>query len=492
MAALPPDAVDLDAVGRHIDAHLDEHVAAVQRWVRQPSVSWDTRDDAMRAMAELAADELRALGCREVEVVEGRYHPGVWAWFDAGADVTLHTYAMLDTRPAPAAGWRFDPWGAALEPLDGFGRVLVGRGALGAKGPFVAFLNALRSIIAVHGTLPVNLMVLAEGEEIMGSPSYAGFVERYRHRLQHARASYCPTSAQLPGRRVSVGLGLKGMVVVELAVSGERWPGAPRRSVHSSAAGFVHGPPWRLAQALASLTGPDGTGCRVAALAEAWERAPGPSRAEAALLASLADARAGQDLRDVLPLGGPDNVALDRATLDEAALRRFLYGPTFNVAGLRSGFVGPGTGSEPFSVPARATATIDVRSVSDLPPEAIVAALREHLDAQGFDDVEVDVLAAFDHHRTDPAHPLVAAVTTTLERQGYRPEVWPIQAGGGPWTAVPRAFGVPCVRGGVPGGGRLGVDEYLVIEGDDRVAGLAETERHHAAALSAVAAALSV
>jgi acetylornithine deacetylase/succinyl-diaminopimelate desuccinylase-like protein len=483
--------VDADAVARHIDEHLDEHVAAVQRWVRQRSVSWDTHDGGVRAMAELAADDLRALGCREVELIEGRYHPGVWAWFDAGADVTLHTYAMLDTRPAPSTGWRFDPWGGTLEGVDGFPRVLVGRGALGAKGPFVAFLNALRSILAVHGTLPVNLMVLAEGEEIMGSPSYADFVDRYRHRLQHVHASYCPTSAQLSGGRVSVGLGLKGMVVVELSTTGERWQGAPRRSVHSSAAGFVHGPPWRLAQALASLTGPDGTGCRVAALADAWARSPGPTAAEAALLAPLADARAGQDLRDALPLGGRDNVTLERATLDGDALRRFLYGPTFNVAGLRSGFIGPNTGSEPFSVPARATATIDVRSVSDLPPEGVVAALRNHLDDHGFDDVELDVLAAFDHHRTDPAHPIVEAVTTTLERQGYRPEIWPIQAGGGPWTAVPRAFGVPCVRGGVPGGGRLGVDEYLVIEGDGRVAGLAETERCHAEALAAVAAALS-
>ena len=483
--------MDVDAVACHIDAHLDAHVAAVQRWVRQRSVSWDTHDGGVRAMAELAADDLRALGCREVEVVEGRFHPGVWAWFDAGADVTLHTYAMLDTRPAPTAGWRFDPWGGTLEGVDGFPRVLVGRGALGAKGPFVAFLNALRSILAVHGTLPVNLMVLAEGEEIMGSPSYTGFVERYRHRLQHVHASYCPTSAQLPGHRVSVGLGLKGMVVVELSATGERWQGAPRRSVHSSAAGFVHGPPWRLAQALASLTGPDGTGCRVAALTDAWARSPGPTPAEAALLASLADARAGQDLRDALPLGGRDNVELERATLDGDTLQRFLYGPTFNVAGLRSGFIGPNTGSEPFSVPARATATIDVRSVSGLPPEAIVAALRNHLDDHGFADVEIDALAAFDHHRTDPADPLVEAMTTTLERKGYLPEVWPIQAGGGPWTAVPRAIGVPCVRGGVPGGGRLGVDEYLVIDGDERVAGLAETERCHVDALVAVAAALS-
>lgn len=483
--------MDLGAISRHIDEHLDEHVATVQRWVRQPSVSWDTHDDGVRAMAEIAAQELRALGCHEVEVVEGRYHPGVWAWFDAGAEVTLHTYAMLDTRPAQASAWSFDPWGGALAQLDGFPRVLVGRGALGAKGPFVAFLNALRSVIAVHGTLPVNLMVLAEGEEIMGSPSYPGFVERYRHRLRHADASYCPSSSQLPGRRVSVGLGLKGMVVIELSVAGGAWERTPRRPVHSSAAGFVDGPPWRLVQALACLTGPDGRGCRVTALSDAWARASGPTLSEATLIGQLAQARTGDDLRAALPLGGPGNVTLPDAHVDAASLARFLYGPTFNLAGLRSGFLGPNTGTEPFSVPARATATIDLRSVSDLTPETIVAAVREHLDAHGFADVELDVLAAFDHHRTEPSHPMVRGVTATLERQGYRPEVWPIQAGGGPWTSVPRAFGIPCVRGAIPGGGRLGVDEYLVIDGDERIVGLAETERCHVEVLAAVAAALS-
>ena len=69
------------AIHQYIDAHLEEHVANIQRWVRQPSVSWD--DLGVEACAALVAESYRSLGCREVAVIPGRFHPGVWAHYDA-------------------------------------------------------------------------------------------------------------------------------------------------------------------------------------------------------------------------------------------------------------------------------------------------------------------------------------------------------------------------------------------------------------------------
>ena len=115
----------------------------------------------------------------------------------------------------------------------------MGRGAFSAKGPYVAFLNALASIIAVEGRLPVNVLFLAEGEEIMGSPTYRAFVERYRDRLRTAQLSHCVTGAQNARGTVSVGLGLKGMVVLELTATGKAWGHGPVSTVHSSAAPLV-------------------------------------------------------------------------------------------------------------------------------------------------------------------------------------------------------------------------------------------------------------
>ena len=468
-----------DAIHRHIDAHLEEHIEHVQRWVRQPSVSWDG-GRGVRECAALVAESYRALGCTEVEILEGRFHPGVWAVYDVGAPVTLHSYCMFDTRPASPAGWSHEPWSAALVARPPYPRVLVGRGAFSAKGPYVAFLNALASIIAVEGRLPVNVLFLAEGEEIMGSPTYRAFVDRYRDRLRTAQLSHCVTGAQNARGTVSVGLGLKGMVVLELTATGKAWGRGPASTVHSSAAPLVDSPPFRLAQALATLTEPDGGGCRVDGLAEAWVyRKPLPPE-EQRLLDALAHQHAGRDWREVLPLGGPANVPLVRGGVDgRAPLINFLYGPSLNVAGLRAGFLGPGTGTIPFVVPHAATAMLDLRLVVELSPDEIVARIRRHLDARGFHDVELTVYSAFGHAQTPPDHPAVRAVLDTLAAWRVDAELWPIQAAGGPWTAVPNACGVPMVRGGAIGGGGGVVDEYLVIDGDGRVAGLGDAEKFH-------------
>ncbi|MBA2668105.1 MAG: M20/M25/M40 family metallo-hydrolase [Trueperaceae bacterium] len=477
-----------DAIFAHIDAHVGDDIAHVQRWVRQPSVSW--HDHGVTEMATVVAESFEELGCRDIAVLEGRYQPGVWAFLDVGAPVTVHSYAMFDTRTVDAARWSHDPFGGEIVTKDG-GRVLVGRGALGAKGPFVAFLNALRAILAVEGTLPMNVMFLPEGEEILGSPTYAQHVERHRDRLGRVAASYCPSSAQAGPGAVSVGLGLKGMAVLELTVEGARWSGAPASTIHSSAASLVHSPPFRLAQALATLTESDGSGCRVPELAALWDARQPLSAGRTELLRAIGARTAGTDWRDVLGVGGVANVDRLLTRLEGVTpLVDLLYGPTFNVAGLRSGFLGPNTGTIPFIVPGSATATIDIRTVVDLSAEEIIAAIRRHLDAHGFDDVAIETFAAFDHHQTDPDHPIVRAASDTLAAWGLESVVWPIQPGGGPWTVVPNALGVPCLRGAVPGGGSGGDDEYLVIDDTPSVAGLATSEKVHVDLLYAAAATL--
>lgn len=438
----------------YIDSNIDKHVDHLRTWVRQPSVSWDNW--GVSEMAELVAQSYRDLGCQEVEIIEGRYHPGVWAYYDAGSPVTVHNYCMFDTRTVKEKDWTIDPWAGEIHSLDNHPKVLVGPS--GAKGPYVAFLNALQSIIAVEGTLPVNIMFLAEGDEILGSPSYRDYVERYRDRLKQVKASYCASGSQ-NGRKVSVGLGLKGMVVLELTVSGEAWGKGPAKTIHSSQASGVGSPPFRLAQALATMTNADGSGCTVDGLKEIWNYRKPLTADEQAQLDALAQSGAG----------------------DRVSLENLLYGPTFNVAGLRSGFLGFETETIPFIVPATATATLDMRMVIELTADEIIGALRSHLDGRGFADIAITTLAAFSHSQTSVADPGVQAVLKTIRDHDMVPVVWPIQAGGGPWTAVPNAFGVPCIHGGAIGGGGSGKGyEYFIIEsGSDKTAGLADAEKYH-------------
>jgi acetylornithine deacetylase/succinyl-diaminopimelate desuccinylase-like protein len=88
--------VNREKIHRYIDERIDDHVAHIQSWVRQKSVSWDNL--GVRECAELVAESHRKLGCQEVEVIPGRVFPGGWAQFDAGAPATVHSYSMLGTR----------------------------------------------------------------------------------------------------------------------------------------------------------------------------------------------------------------------------------------------------------------------------------------------------------------------------------------------------------------------------------------------------------
>ena len=122
-------------------------------------------------MAEMVRKDLLALGFKEAELVPTSGHPGVWGYYDAGAEKTLAVYMMYDVQPVEPTGWSVNAFDGALvdRPL---GKVLMARGATNQKAPERAFLNALEAIIKTQGKLPVNLMVVAEGEEELGSPHF--------------------------------------------------------------------------------------------------------------------------------------------------------------------------------------------------------------------------------------------------------------------------------------------------------------------------------
>jgi len=120
-----------------------------------------------------------------------------------------------------------------------------------------------------------------------------------------------------------------------------------------------------------------------------------------------------------------------------------------------------------------------MRMVVELSPEEIIAHLRTHLDQHGCSDIEVKVYAAFGHAQTSAQEPVIQSALKILADWQVEATLWPIEAGGGPWTAVPNMFNVPCLRGGVIGGGnRSDNNEFMVIEGDGKVAELADVEKY--------------
>jgi acetylornithine deacetylase/succinyl-diaminopimelate desuccinylase-like protein len=471
--------MSVEQIYDHIDRHLDEHEALLQAYVRQPSVS--VTGEGIQACADLVAGYYRDLGCQEVEILESEDgFPGIWAYYDAGAPLTIVNYNMYDVPAVgPEAEWSRPPFGAEVEPRDPFPRVLYGRGAGMPKGPYGAWLCALKSIIEVEGTLPVNIAFLAEGDEMLGSPAYAGFVDRYRERLQGIQGClYLRATQNLEGELPLV-LGYKGLLTFEVEVAGEAWGRGPTTGpVHSANKPVVDSPVWRLVHALATMTTPDGNRPLIDGLSDLWDQPFEPLPEDEQLIQDLLDHYQGKTWDEIIPrLEGAGVKAYADDLSGEALLRRYLYGSTFNIQGLYAGYTGPG--SRTFTIPDRATALFDARLVTDLPPDEIIRKIRAHLEQHGFPDVQVRQKGGYPWSRTSLEAPLVQSFLRCASKYGGKPVIWPFQGFGGPWSIFQAEFGAPVVFAtGIGHAGRAGLpDEFFVLDGGGLVPGLAEIEK---------------
>jgi hypothetical protein len=169
-----PDA--LAAIQAEIVKRHGEGVARLQEWVRQPSIAAENR--GMSEGCELMMRFAREAGFQQVTRIPTDGQPGVFATLDTGAARTVGLYFMYDVKQVDPAEWSSPPWEAALVDKPGFGKVLMGRGAVNQKGPEAAFLAALHAIHGAGRKCPVNLVLVAEGEEEIGSPHFRQVVHR--------------------------------------------------------------------------------------------------------------------------------------------------------------------------------------------------------------------------------------------------------------------------------------------------------------------------
>lgn len=458
-----------DEVYRHIDANLAEHLKQLQRWVRQQSVSAQNR--GINEMAELVAADLRQLGFKEVELVQTKGHPGVFGFYDAGAPRTLVIYLMYDVQPEET-GWKVPAFDGALVDHE-LGRVLMARGATNQKGPERAFLNALDSILKTRGKLPVNLLVVAEGEEELGSPNYPQVIDKYEARLKKADGVFFPLNAQDRAGAVSLPLGVKGIVVFELEAAGGGHGGPKHAEIHSSLKAIVDAPAWRLTQALATLTSPDGNTIQVPGYYSAIRQ---PSTAEQRLVNGMARTVTGQEQ------GMRKGLGVDRFIDDVGGrdlLARWLFTTTININGMWSGYTGEGMKT---ILPHVARARLDSRLVPSQTPDEQLELIRRHLADRGFGDVTVRKISGYPPAQTSVETPIVTASISVFNKHGVTPTVAPRLAGSAPYYIFTDRLGLPMVMGGIGhGSGAHAPNEYMVIEpaAGSRVGGLAAVEKFY-------------
>src|SRR5438876_4964443 len=251
-------ADDFADVRREIAARHDEALKRLQDWIALPSIAAESLNSAEGAerMAQLA----REAGFQKVTTVPTDGKPGVFATLDAGAKKTVGLYFMYDVKQFDPVEWTSPPLEARLVDKPGFGKVIVGRGAVNQKGPEAAFLAALHAIRGAGRKLPVNLVLVAEGEEEIGSPHIGQIVHRpeVKAALRRCVGVFMPSASQDPDGVVTVSLGAKGVVELELISSGEKWGRGPAKDIHSSLKAMVDSPAWHLIKALDTLVSADG------------------------------------------------------------------------------------------------------------------------------------------------------------------------------------------------------------------------------------------
>src|SRR5947207_3515357 len=161
-------ADDLTDIKEQITKQHDQSVKRLQDWIHQVSIAAENRGypDGANFMVQM----LREAGFNEASVVSTDGKPGVFATLDAGAKKTIGLYFMYDVKQFDPSEWSSPPLEARVVDKPGIGQAVVGRGAVNQKGPESAFLAALHAIRGAGKKMPVNLVMVAEGEEEIGSP----------------------------------------------------------------------------------------------------------------------------------------------------------------------------------------------------------------------------------------------------------------------------------------------------------------------------------
>jgi acetylornithine deacetylase/succinyl-diaminopimelate desuccinylase-like protein len=447
-------ADDFAPIRHEITSRHDEAVKRLQDWIALPSIAAESLNSAAGAerMAQLAKDA----GFQQVTVVPTDGKPGLFATLDAGAKTTVGLYFMYDVKQFDPAEWTSPPLEARIVDKAGFGKVIVGRGAVNQKGPEAAFLAALHAIRGAGKKLPVNLVMVAEGEEEIGSPHIGQIVHKpeVEAALRRCIGVFMPAASQDPDGIVTVALGAKGVVEMELVSSGEVWGRGPAKDIHSSLKAMVDSPAWHLVKALDTLVSADGNTITIGNYPQ-----PRPlSDEERAMIAEASRRRSEDQSKKQLSVKHwIDDLPWQQAN------ERLESQPTVNIEGIVGGYTGPGGKT---ILPHRAAAKLDLRLVPDMKKDDAVAALKAHLAAHGFGDIEVNVTGGYDPTSTLASTRLIQTQVAVLKRAGIEPVMWPRNAGSYPgyvFTGEPLKLASGHFGLG-HGSGAHAPDEYYVIE----------------------------
>ncbi len=390
-------------------------------YLRQPSIS--AHGIGIAEAAEFLVELLSGLGF-DTQAVPTAGWPMVLGRRIVSADApTVLLYGHYDVQPPdPLDAWISPPF----EPAIRAGR-LYARGVGDNKGQHFAQILALESLLACRGTLPCNVIVLLEGEEEIGSPHIAEFINQHRYKLNADLVITADGPVHESGQSCIM-FGVRGVLGFELRARGAN------QDLHSGNwGGIVPNPIWTLVHLLSTMKNEQGQ----ITIDGFYENVVPPTALE-------------QQAMDKLPLDLTTIKAdLDLAQLDHPLDRPFfertMFWPTLTINGLHGGYGGPGTKTV---LPHEAVAKCDIRLVENQSADEIFAKVEAHVKRHT-PEVELIRQLAMEPSKTSLDSPFTESIRQgIIAAQGVEPLLIPLAGGSLPDYVFTKILGVPAF--GVP------------------------------------------
>ena len=404
-----------------VDKHRNELLNDLQTLIKQPSIS--AKNEGIEECSILVSKMLKKAGVSsEILRLNKNAAPLVFGEVKSKSNPskTLLFYNHYDVQPVePIEEWEYPPFSGKI-----IGNKIFGRGASDDKGELITRIKAVESYLQEYNDVPCNIKFCIEGEEENGSENIEKYLKKFKKKFSCDGViwefGYIDTK-----NRPIVGLGMKGLLYVELSVK------ESIRDAHSSFAAIIKNPAWRLIDALKTLRDSNGK-----ILIDGWND-------------------------DIIPLSQNDLKIIRKEPFDandfkkEYGIKKFVgdknafeakkalvAGPTCNIAGIESGYTGDGAKTV---LPSTAKVKIDFRLVPNMDPKKQIKLLKLHLKRTGFDDVSIKVLNAEAAARTSTDEKIVDVVCDSAKKIFGDYILNISNAGTGPMHAFVDVLHAPCV-----------------------------------------------
>ncbi|QLH03826.1 acetylornithine deacetylase [Nitrosopumilus cobalaminigenes] len=406
---------------KYVDSHMDDLVSDLQTLIRQPSVS--AKNEGIEECAKLVQKLLKKSGIKsEILQLKKGVAPIVYGEIKSkqNPSKTLMFYNHYDVQPAEP----FDLWDDP--PFSGVrkGNKIFGRGATDDKGELITRIKAVEACLKTTGDVPCNIKFVIEGEEETGSEHIEDYLKKYKKKFSCDGVIWEFGYVDAKNRPI-VGLGMKGLLFVELSVK------ESIRDAHSSLAVLIKNPAWRLIEAVNTLRNTDGK-----ILIKDWYKD----------VSSLSK----NDLKIIQKEPFDENVFKqefgiksfvgDKKGLE--AKKAMVGGATCNIAGFVSGYTGDGAKTV---LPGSALVKIDFRLIPKMDPKKQVSRLKKHLKSKGFSDVGIKVFHGEAAARTNSSHPFVSQVKDAADKSFGTSILNVSNAGTGPMYPFVEILKAPCI-----------------------------------------------